>query len=211
VPRRRSLVQLIEAIAANGRAADIKVLKYGVTRDRLRDVLQEAEGWDIIHVSGHGTPGPLVLETAAGAPDQIDAADLADLLDLARDRAKFVTVAACWSAALTANEQRRLLRLPILEDQRHVASERPEQSPLAPGPLRPSRRTNLPPRLRRPRHVLPGGRRLRDRPVRKLYALLADKGQPLPRAVAMTLQGLGRGDRHGRAFQTASTSMTPLC
>ena len=79
---------------------------------RLREVLEEAEGWDIIHVSGHGAPGELLLETASGQPDRVAGADLADLLDLARERVKLVTVSACWSAAVTAGEQRRLLGLP---------------------------------------------------------------------------------------------------
>ena len=54
---RHALVALIEGIAAAGKAADMRVLQYGVTRERLRDVLEEAEGWDIIHISGHGVPG----------------------------------------------------------------------------------------------------------------------------------------------------------
>jgi hypothetical protein len=110
---RHSLVQLIGGIAAAGKAADVRVLQYGVTRDRLQDVLEEAEGWDIIHISGHGAPGELILEDAAGRPDQVTAADLADMLDVASERVKLVTVAACWSAALTAAEQRRLLGLPV--------------------------------------------------------------------------------------------------
>ena len=65
---RHALVRLIQGIAATGKAADVRVLQYGVTRDRLRDVLEEAEGWDVIHISGHGTPGELLLETAAGEP-----------------------------------------------------------------------------------------------------------------------------------------------
>jgi hypothetical protein len=141
---RQSLVQLIRGIAAsgsasNGGAADIRVLQYGVTRDRLRDILQEAEGWDIIHVSGHGSPGRLVLETDVGTPDPISASDLADLLDTARDHVKLVTLSACSSAALTAAEQRRLLGLPV-EDQTHSA-ERPEPAPPA---------THLPPARWRP-------------------------------------------------------------
>jgi hypothetical protein len=50
---RVELVRLVRFIAATGKAADVRVLQYGVTRDRLRDVLSEGEGWDIIHVSGH--------------------------------------------------------------------------------------------------------------------------------------------------------------
>jgi hypothetical protein len=104
---RHSLVQLIGGIAAAGKAADVRVLQYGVTRERLRSVLEEDEGWDIIHISGHGAPGELLLEDAAGQPDRVTAADLAEMLDLARERVTLVTVAACWSAALTAAEQRR--------------------------------------------------------------------------------------------------------
>ena len=115
----------------------MRVLQYGVTRDRLRDILEEAEGWDIIHISGHGAPGELLLETAAGAPDRITAAELADLLELARDRVKLVTVSACWSAALTAADQRRLLGLPVPrhdpDTERLRSSPLPKRTP-APSP-----------------------------------------------------------------------------
>ena len=40
---RYKLVQLIRGIAAGGRSADVRVLQYGVTRQRLREVLEEAE------------------------------------------------------------------------------------------------------------------------------------------------------------------------
>ena len=94
----------------------MRVLQYGVTRQRLRDVLEEGEGWDVIHVAGHGAPGELTLETEDGSPDRITAAELVDLLDLGRERVKLVTVSACWSAALTLAEQRRLLKLPPPDD-----------------------------------------------------------------------------------------------
>jgi hypothetical protein len=68
---RSSLVRLVNGIAQAGKAAEIRVLQYGVTRARLRDVLIEAEGWDIIHISGHGEPGSLLLETAAGTSDPV--------------------------------------------------------------------------------------------------------------------------------------------
>ena len=98
---RQALVRLFAEIGGPGRAVDVRVLQYGVTRERLRDVLEEAEGWDIIHISGHGAPGELVLETEEGSADLVTAAELADMLDLARERVKLVTVSACWSAALT--------------------------------------------------------------------------------------------------------------
>src|SRR5262249_46244320 len=80
--------------------------------ERLREMLEEAEGWDIIHVSGHGAPGELLLETDDGSPDRVPTADLVELLKVARKRLKLVTVSACWSAGLTAAEQRRRLCLP---------------------------------------------------------------------------------------------------
>ena len=61
-----------ETSLARGLAVDLHVLQYGVTRERLRDVLEQGEGWDVIHFSGHGMPGALVLERdAADAFDKI--------------------------------------------------------------------------------------------------------------------------------------------
>jgi hypothetical protein len=51
---RYAMVRLLEGIAEQDRAVDVRVLQYGVTRDRLRDVLNEDEGWDVVHISGHG-------------------------------------------------------------------------------------------------------------------------------------------------------------
>ncbi len=64
---RQALVQMFGEIAGAGRGVDVRVLQYGVTRDRLAEVLEEAEGWDVIHISGHGAPGELELETDEGA------------------------------------------------------------------------------------------------------------------------------------------------
>jgi hypothetical protein len=120
---RQALVRLFAEIGGLGRAVDVRVLQYGVTRQRLRDVLEEGEGWDLIHVSGHGAAGELVLETEDGSPDSVAAAELVDLLDLARERVKLVTVSACWSAALTLAEQRRLLKLPPRDESRAEQAE----------------------------------------------------------------------------------------
>ncbi len=178
---RHSLVQLIRGIAAVGKAADVRVLQYGVTRDRLREMLEEGEGWDIIHISGHGLPGTLMLETAAGQPDRVTSAELVDMLDLARERVKLVTVAACWSGALTAAEQRRLLGLPVPELGHGEGSANYLAEALA---------TRLAERL--------GCAVLAMRyPVEddfaialtnKMYDLLASKGQSLPRAVGIALK-----------------------
>ena len=190
---RQALVRLFAEIGGLGRAVDVRVLQYGVTRQRLQDVLEEGEGWDVIHVSGHGAPGELALETEDGSPDRVTAAELVDLLDLARERVKLVTVLACWSAALTLAEQRRLLQLPTRDDFRAEQAE----PGLAGEPRRASGLESA------------GGlaAALVDRldcavlamryPVvddfaialaEKLYDLLVGKGQPLPRALGIALK-----------------------
>ena len=108
---RHALARLVQGTSALGKAVDIRVLQYGVTRELLRDVLEEGEGWDIIHISGHGAPGELLLEKADGTADPVSADALARLLAPARDRAKLITLAASWSAALTVADQRRVLGL----------------------------------------------------------------------------------------------------
>jgi tetratricopeptide (TPR) repeat protein len=184
---RHALVRLITGIAAAGKAADVRVLQYGVTRDRLRDVLEEAEGWDVIHISGHGAPGELLLETDAGLPDRVAAGDLADMLDLARDRVKLITVAACWSAALTAAEQRRLLGLPAPRD----SNDRGSHDGFAPGALATELTDRLGCAVLAMRY--PVGDDFAIALTGKLYDLLADKGQDLPRAVAITLRQITAG------------------
>jgi tetratricopeptide (TPR) repeat protein len=110
-----SLVWPMSRMTAAGKAANVRILRYGVTRELLHDVLADGGGWDIIHISGHGRPGELLLETSEGEPDRVTAAELADLLGLAGERVKLVTIADCWSAAVTAAEQRKLLGLPQSE------------------------------------------------------------------------------------------------
>ncbi|MGO9724565.1 MAG: CHAT domain-containing protein, partial [Streptosporangiaceae bacterium] len=200
---RQALVRLFAEIGGLGRAVDVRVLQYGATRWRLQDVLEEGEGWDLIHVSGHGAPGELALETEDGSPDMVTAAELLDLLDLARERLKLVTVSACWSAALTLAEQRRLLKLPTRDDfPAEQADPGLAGEPQRAGGLEPRRAYGL---------DAAGGlaTTLVDRlgcgvlamryPVvddfaialaEKLYNLLVSKGQPLPRAL-----GIALGDR----------------
>ncbi len=192
---RHSLVKLLSRIGAVGRAVEVRVLQYGVTRDRLEEVLEEDEGWDVIHISGHGAPGELLLETAEGSPDPVTASELTGMLDLARERVKLVSVSACWSAALTAADQRRLLGLPEPADAGRErtpgraggdgATGGGPDGDVAAGALA----TELVDRL--------GCAVLAMRyPVvdefaialsERLYDLLARAGRPLPRALGMTL------------------------
>ena len=75
------------------------MLQYGVTRERLAGVLEEAEGWDVIHFSGHGLPGALVLEQRDGSRDDVSGAELAELLRRASVQPRLVVLSACQSAA----------------------------------------------------------------------------------------------------------------
>jgi hypothetical protein len=187
---RTEMVRLVRAIAANGKAADVRVLQYGVTRDRLREVLEETEGWDIIHVSGHGRPGSLTLETASGAPDRVTARELAGLLDAAREHLKLVTVSACWSAAVLAAQERRLFDLPVPDQDRQGDSAEPDRGDgsSSSGALATEIAQRLGCAVLAMRYPVDD-----DFAIAlsgKLYDLLADKGQPLPRAVGMTMRKL---------------------
>ena len=97
--------------AAATRDLEFRILQYGVTRDRLRQVAAEAEGWDIVHVSGHGKPGAILLETAEGGRDLVGAADLVAILLPAASRLRLLMLSACSSASLAAAQQLHLLGL----------------------------------------------------------------------------------------------------
>lgn len=107
---RFALARLVHRIAAvNNKAIELRVLQYGATRERLSDALLEADGWDVVHLSGHGLPAGVVLETSAGERDRISSVELVDLLEDAAPQIKLVTLCACSSAAVTAEEQLSLL------------------------------------------------------------------------------------------------------
>ena len=97
---RQMLHSLVRRLTgAAGLGVELHVLQYGVTRASLREVLRQREGWDVIHFSGHGQPGALLLERPDGQPDQVSSTDLARLLRQAGGRVKLVTLSACLSAA----------------------------------------------------------------------------------------------------------------
>ncbi|MFD0315700.1 CHAT domain-containing protein [Streptomyces flavalbus] len=108
---RRERVALTRLFADSGRAVELHTLQYGVTRERLAALLARPEGWDVLHLSAHGTPGELLLEDDTGRPDRVDAADLAELLGAARG-VSLVTLSACWSGAVAVRERRRRLGVP---------------------------------------------------------------------------------------------------
>jgi tetratricopeptide (TPR) repeat protein len=104
--RERQMLQaLVRRLTGGvGLAVELRVLQYGVTRDSLRDALQEGDGWDVVHFSGHGLPGSLILETPDGRPDQISSDDVAQLLQQSGRRLKLVVLSACLSAATSIHQ-----------------------------------------------------------------------------------------------------------
>ncbi|MER5447214.1 CHAT domain-containing protein [Streptomyces sp. NPDC002764] len=109
---RYALARLVNDIAkTNGRAVELRVLQYGATRRRLEEALLEADGWDVLHMSGHGLPAGLVLEDDTGRRDLIETDELVELISAGSDQLKLITLSACESAALTAEDHLRLLGL----------------------------------------------------------------------------------------------------
>jgi|GEM_PF-462083 len=97
---RYRLQQLMrEFVQTRGRAVELRLLQYGATRELLENCLQEAPGWDVMHFSGHGLEGELILEKPDGTADTIDADELTELLRPASERLKLLTLSACYSGA----------------------------------------------------------------------------------------------------------------
>jgi tetratricopeptide (TPR) repeat protein len=96
---RHGLQRLVRDLnQTQGLAVELRVLQYGATRDTLTDAL-EGEGWDVIHLSGHGSQGELALEDDQGGIDEIGAEELGELLEPARERLKLLILDACYSGA----------------------------------------------------------------------------------------------------------------
>jgi len=107
---RRELRQLIKQLGlGEERAIELRVAQYGVTRELLEDILDEGEGWDIIHFSGHGLPSGLVLENEDGSASLIPSTEFADLLRPARARLKLVSLISCESGAAAATHSLQTL------------------------------------------------------------------------------------------------------
>ncbi|GGL94346.1 hypothetical protein GCM10010129_42850 [Streptomyces fumigatiscleroticus] len=192
---RTGLARLFADAARAGCDVEVRTLQYGVTRQALRAVLAEPRGWDLVHISGHGTPGELLLETEAGGPDRIPAAELAELLAPARGLG-LVTLSACWSAALTVREQRRALGLPLAGD------DEPEPRARPVGALAGELADRLGCAVLAMRHPVEDG--FATALAERLYRLLIVEGRPLPRALAGALTELS-----ARGLPSALPAATP--
>jgi len=108
---RYALSRLIRQIGRKNAVVQLQVVQYGVTRDRLAEIADDGDGWDVLHLSGHGAGGVFTLERSDGSPDPVPTATLIDLLRPARRRVRLAVVSACESAAAATAETYRLLGL----------------------------------------------------------------------------------------------------
>lgn len=107
--QRHALERGLNAIAKRyGKAIHVRSLQYGVTRGRLRDFIEEGEGWDIVHFSGHGLATKIVLEREGGGRDPVPASELLELLEPVRPRLKLLVLSSCDSGAAAAHEALRV-------------------------------------------------------------------------------------------------------
>jgi tetratricopeptide (TPR) repeat protein len=129
---RKTLTDLVALLGGQrGLGFDVRVLQYGATPEKLRDALDEDQGWDLVVVSGHGAPGRIWLETPTGQPVQVDTDQLTDWLHDARHRLKLVCLNACSTAAFTVTATRRNLGLQSTNDTDLVQQDPQAEAPQA--------------------------------------------------------------------------------
>ncbi|MEU1755638.1 CHAT domain-containing protein [Micromonospora matsumotoense] len=96
--RLRSERQRLETLVTGfGRAVELEIVQWGVTREALAARLADGGGPDLLHVSGHGRHGRILLEGPAGEPDEIGPDELVALVRPARDRLRLAFLSACES------------------------------------------------------------------------------------------------------------------
>ncbi len=118
--RYRLAVLARKLIERNSKDLDLNVLQYGATAGSLRKALEDGEGWDIVHLSGHGTAGVLMLENDAGQAEPVDTDLLLEWLESAKPRLKLVTLMACSSAATVVRPWFEAMGVDTASDEEHV-------------------------------------------------------------------------------------------
>jgi len=126
---RFELARLVRRIARQRRRVELSILQYGTTRERLAAVAEAGDGWDVLHLSGHGGRGQFLLEKPDGSPDPVDTTELMGMLAPLRRRVRLAVVSACESAAATTAET---LRWVGLEEQAQQLEQQAEHETGAP-------------------------------------------------------------------------------
>ncbi len=104
VQERRTLTRIArdDPLSRGERPVDLRVLQYGATKDMVRRSLDEPEGWDVIHLAGHGGPGRLYLENENGGQETVEAEELLRWLAPCCGRTRLVVLSACESGVARA-------------------------------------------------------------------------------------------------------------
>jgi CHAT domain-containing protein/AAA ATPase-like protein len=105
---RHELERLAGELSGRGYAIELRVLQYGTTRATLTEAAEDGDGWDVVHLLGHGGAGGFTLERSDGTADRITAGELADLVEPLRNRVRLVTVSSCRSAEAGSDSARSL-------------------------------------------------------------------------------------------------------
>jgi len=170
-----------------GRAVELLVLQYGATRETLEDTLQDGDGWDIVHLSGHGDKGELLLEDDRGGTDSIGAEELGDWLAHSAERLKLLILDTCYSGAGSHAAARVQLGL----DRVQLRETGAEGEPLAQTArtVLPSLAQNLAERLDCAALAMryPVGDDFACELMLSLYDKLLDRNRPLPAALHLAL------------------------
>ena len=197
---RHNLHKLVQLAQGQGKAVTLRVLQYGATRASLRAALEEAPGWDVVQISGHGLQGELVLEDARGGADRIGAGELADLLELGQERLQLLILNACYSGAASHTAARARIGLDS-PTTRQAEADGPEVAGAESAPARedaneqvrvtllPSLGQQLAERLGCAALAMryPVGDAFAADLMGSLYDKLLDKGRPLPGALHLAL------------------------
>lgn len=100
---RTHLTQVVrELTEKDGRAVELVILQYGVTRAELSRVAADPRGWDVVHLSGHGTSTSFTFESDDSEPDTVTIDELLKLLSPTRPL--FVCMSSCSSAGQAAGD-----------------------------------------------------------------------------------------------------------
>ncbi len=186
---RYQLEQLVRQLQqTRGVAVELRVLQYGATRQTLREALEEADGWDVVHLSGHGQRGELLLETDDGGEDRIDTLELAQLLQPTRERLKLLLLDACYSGAASQAAARVQVGLDAMREVGRPATHAPAiETHATPLPsLGHGLATQLDCAVLAMRY--PVGDGFATDLMLALYEKLLDKHQRLPAALQLALQ-----------------------
>jgi hypothetical protein len=105
-PRERPTGHPVRELAASGQAIELQTLQYGATRENLAEAVADGDGWDVVHLSGHGRAGRFMLERLDGSRDPVTGGELTELLSPLRGRVRLSPGSGLPAASL------RSLRVP---------------------------------------------------------------------------------------------------